>query len=110
MMLERQRRGNSLAQANGLGKRIKYLQGLKGRNKLVTFCILASINKSHGQKGRNIFAPLLPAHHLQVVEFPLHAANLEAQPAAGGDLRLVRIECSLVIEDELQPAIAAQQT
>jgi hypothetical protein len=36
---ERQRRGNSLAQANGLGKRIKYAQGLKGRNKLVTRCV-----------------------------------------------------------------------
>jgi hypothetical protein len=40
-MLKRQRRGNSLAQANGLGKRIKNLQGLKGRNKLDTFYILA---------------------------------------------------------------------
>jgi hypothetical protein len=36
-MLERQRRGNSLAQANGLGKRIKNPQGLKGRDKLDTF-------------------------------------------------------------------------
>jgi hypothetical protein len=38
-MLERQRRGNSLAQANGLGKRINKSQGLKGRDKLVTRCI-----------------------------------------------------------------------
>jgi hypothetical protein len=38
-MLERQRRDNSLAQANGLGKRIKNPQGLKGRNKLVTRCV-----------------------------------------------------------------------
>jgi hypothetical protein len=36
-MLERQRRGNSLAQANGLGKRIKNPEGLKGRDKLDTF-------------------------------------------------------------------------
>jgi hypothetical protein len=36
-MLERQRRGNSLAQANGLGKRIRNPQGLKGRDKLETF-------------------------------------------------------------------------
>jgi hypothetical protein len=43
-MLERQRRGNSLAQANGLGKWIKNPQGLKGRDKLDTFCILAYYN------------------------------------------------------------------
>jgi hypothetical protein len=43
-MLKRQRRGNSLAQANGLGKQIKNPEGLKGRDKLDTFCILPALH------------------------------------------------------------------